>query len=100
MRGDGIGQSARAGAPTRRQNTVTPDISPLRRVSLRWLLWRYLERGERVIAEGAVRDLDTYRLAWLVVTPTRLLLCYTSEGDTVYTLRFGDVQQALHRRAR
>jgi hypothetical protein len=77
---------------------VTPDISPLRRVSLRWLLWRYLERGERVIAEGAVRDLDTYRLAWLVVTPTRLLLCYTSEGDTVYTLRFGDVQQALHRR--
>jgi hypothetical protein len=77
---------------------VTPDISPLRRLSLLWVLRRYLERGERIVADGPVRDLDIYRNAYVLVTATRLLLCYASDADTVYTVRFGDVQKCLHRR--
>ena len=52
---------------------MTPDISPLRRLPLRWLLKRYLERGERVLAEGAVHDLDADQTAYLLVTANRLL---------------------------
>ena len=77
---------------------VTPDISPFRRLSLLWMLRRYLERGERIVADGPVRDLDIFRNAYVVVTATRLLLCYSSDVDTVYTVRFGDVQKCMHRR--
>ena len=45
-----------------------------------------------------MRDLDIYRNAYVLVTATRLLLCYASDADTVYTVRFGDVQKCLHRR--
>jgi hypothetical protein len=76
---------------------MTPDISPLRRLPLRWLLKRYLERGERILAEGPVHDLDADQTAYLVVTANRLLLAYLSEDETVYTLRFADVHRCLHR---
>jgi hypothetical protein len=77
---------------------VTPDISPFRRLSLLWALRRYLDRGERIVADGPVRDLDIFRNAYVVVTPSRLLLCYASDSETVYTVRFGDVQKCMHRR--
>jgi hypothetical protein len=77
---------------------VTPEISPFRRLSLLWVLRRYLERGERIVADGPVRDLDIFRNAYVAVTPSRLLLCYASDTESVYTVRFGDVQKCMHRR--
>ena len=97
--GGGTGQSTPGGVfPPKSETSLTPDISPLRRLSLLWVLRRYLERGERIVADGPVRDLDIYRNAYVLVTATRLLLCYASDADTVYTVRFGDVQKCLHRR--
>jgi hypothetical protein len=77
---------------------VAPEISAFRRLSLLWALRRYLDRGERIVADGPVRDLDIYRNAYIAVTPSRLLLCYTTDTETVYTVRFGDVQKCMHRR--